>query len=96
MIVFDEVVQLIDGMNADELNHFIENNWIKPQEKKGTYHFTDIDIARIRLICELRNQLLVEEESLSIILSLLDQLYSTRRQLKNLLEAMQEPRSFVQ
>ena len=47
--------------------------------------FSELDIARIRLILDLRATMDVEERSVSLVLSLLDQLYTTRRQLRRVL-----------
>lgn len=90
MIVFNEVIKQVEGINAEQLEYFIENHWVEPHGQRGNYYFAEIDVARVRLIRELRYQLLVEEDTLPLILSLLDQLYSTRRQLKALLRKMRE------
>jgi len=44
--------------------------------------FAEIDIARIRLIRDLRIDLDVDEGTLPLVLSLLDQVYGLRRSLK--------------
>lgn len=90
MIGFDDVVPLVDGITVEELRCFIEMHWINPEKENGVYYFAEIDIARTKLVWELRHNFLVEEESVSIILSLLDQLYFTRRQLRKLLVEMKQ------
>ena len=68
----------------------------KPREVKGKMRktrfrglrFDDFDVARVRLICELHYELRIEEDSLSVVLSLLDQLYATRRSLCTLVAAV--------
>ena len=45
-------------------------------------------MARVRLIRELRHDLEIEEETLPVVLSLLDQLYANRRRLRALSEAV--------
>ena len=49
----------------------------------------DLDVARVCLICDLRRDLAVEEETIPLVLSLLDQLYAMRRQMKALQGALQ-------
>ena len=44
--------------------------------------FDEVDVARVRLFCEQRSDLEIGEESFSLIVSLIDQLYGTRRTLK--------------
>ena len=74
------------GVDTAELQHWVERAWVVPE---GAGAFREIDVARARLIRELRHELGVEEDALSLVLSLLDQLYSTRRQMRALREAMQ-------
>ena len=51
--------------------------------------FDSADVARVRLICQLHYDLKVEEDSMSIVLSLMDQLYATRRSLSTLVAAIE-------
>ena len=48
--------------------------------------FSELDVARVRLICDLRHDLAVEEETVPLVLSLLDQVYALRRQMSALTE----------
>ena len=48
-----------------------------------------MDVARLRLIVELRT-LAVDEEAMPVVLSLLDQLHATRRSLRLLRQAVEE------
>ena len=50
--------------------------------------FEEVDVARVRLIVELRDALAVEEESIPVVLDLLDQLHATRGELGRLLAAL--------
>lgn len=70
------------------IEQWIAEGWLKPVIKKRTYYFEDIDVARIQLIYELHFNLNVGQNSMEIVLSLLDQLYSTRIQLNKLTEAI--------
>jgi chaperone modulatory protein CbpM len=80
------VVETIPGLTADTLHGFLQHDWIRPARPHGEPAFSDADIARIRLILDLRATLDVEEETLPIVLSLLDQLYATRRQLRRVID----------
>jgi hypothetical protein len=46
---------------------------VRPDGNAGHYEFREIDVARVRLIQELRNELQINEAALPIVLSLLDQ-----------------------
>ncbi|HXH31910.1 MAG TPA: chaperone modulator CbpM [Bacteriovoracaceae bacterium] len=61
---------------------FIEQEWITPLDQNEKL-FDEEDIARITLICELRDELGVNDESMPIILKLLDQLHYLRMMVNN-------------
>lgn len=61
------------GVPSDIIIHFIEQEWIIPKETL-TPVLDDEDIARIKLIQELRVEFEVNDEAIPIILNLLDQL----------------------
>jgi len=54
--------------------------------------FHEIDVARVRLIYDLRRGLDVGEELMPLVLSLLDQLYEMRRTLKSLSRVIETQR----
>jgi chaperone modulatory protein CbpM len=71
------------------LDSWIERGWVRPARKKGCYIFDETDVARIRLIIELQYDLSIEEDTVPVVLSLLDQLYAARRALQAIDEAIE-------
>lgn len=61
------------GVNKEIIIHYIEEDWIHPAEEE-TLGLDEEDLARIRLIKELKDEFGVNDEGLSIILHLIDQL----------------------
>ena len=61
---------------------------VRPEGGPGAWRFREIDVARVRLIVELRQEMWVEERTLPLVLSLLDQLYDARRAMRRLGAAM--------
>lgn len=88
MISIDVVIAQVSGLQRDELERWIANAWVRPESAGGDYVFHEIDIARVRLIRELRDELAIDEEALPVVLSLLDQLYDQRRRMRELAEAL--------
>jgi chaperone modulatory protein CbpM len=84
MITVEGLCATISGLDATHLQRWIDNAWIRPDGERGRYHFHEIDVARVRLIVELRDDLGVDENTLPVVLSLMDQLYETRRQVRRL------------
>lgn len=88
MITLEMVITRIPGLSRAELERWIGNAWVRPDRAGGGYLFHDIDVARVRLIVELRDELEVDEHALPVVLALLDQLYDTRRRMHDLCDAV--------
>jgi chaperone modulatory protein CbpM len=68
----DEACEIC-GVKKEFIIHFIEEEWIHPVDPREM-KMDDEDLARIRLIRELIEEFGVNDEGMSIILQLLDQL----------------------
>jgi chaperone modulatory protein CbpM len=79
---FHEVSQEY-SISEDHLEQFIIEEWITPYDEEEML-FDEEDIARMNLICELRDDLGVNDESIPIILKLLDQLHHVRGMVKKI------------
>jgi chaperone modulatory protein CbpM len=79
MITIETLTHTVIGLTPDDLRRWIDYAWVRPDGQPGQYRFHEIDVARLRLIVELRDDLGVDEAALPVVLSLLDQLYETRR-----------------
>ena len=88
MVDIDVLITQISGLSKADLERWIGNGWVRTNGPAGAYLFQDIDIARVQLIVELRNDLRIDEEALPVVLHLLDQLYSVRRQIHDLGDAL--------
>ena len=89
MMTLEAVIVTIGGLDRAEVEHWIAQDWIRPTGSAGAWLFQDIDVARLDLIRELRHELRLEEEALSVVLHLMDQLYDVRRDLRRLRGAIE-------
>lgn len=71
-----------------ELTAWIGERWVRPAEADGGYRFDEADVARIELICDLRETMAIDDEAMPLVLSLLDQLYAARRLLAGVTAAL--------
>jgi len=82
MIGIEVVVRRVSGLKRPDLERWIDNAWVRPDGLAGHYEFREIDVARVQLIKELRDEMEVNERALPVVLSLLDQLYDMRRRMR--------------
>src|SRR5690349_10788234 len=73
------------GVTQSYLVHCVRSQWVSPVEPVQV-QFDEEDLARVRLIHELQEDFGVNDEGVSIILHLLDQLYGIHDQLHQLAE----------
>ena len=90
MITIDALVTRVDGLQRADLEHWVASDWVRAETVGGVLSFSDIDIARATLIHALRSDLEVNDATLPLVLSLIDQLYDVRRQVRQLGEVIRE------
>ncbi len=90
MITIDVLVNQTEGLNRVDLELWIRNDWVRPEVVGGVLCFGEIDVARVILIRELRDDLDVNDAALPVVLSLIDQLYDLRRHVRHLSEVLQD------
>lgn len=88
MIGFDEVLVRYRGLERRELIRWVEERWVLPERHAENWVFHEVDVARIELILEIRRDFAVDDEAMPLVLSLLDQVYSLRRQMRRLCDAV--------
>lgn len=81
------VIALVPGVTEADLADWVGRGWVLPGGSAPDWSFAEIDVARVRLLHDLRHALAVEEESLPLVLSLLDQVYDLRHTLHAVIEA---------
>src|SRR5256885_721927 len=77
-------------LDHDELRLWVERQWVLPLEQDGQFTFSEGDVARVQMIVDLRRDLAIDEEAMTVVLDLLDKLYGLRRQMRDLLSAVGE------
>jgi chaperone modulatory protein CbpM len=70
------------------LEAWVAAGWLVPPQTDPELMFSDVDLARAQLIRDLREDLGVNDEAVSIILHLVDQMHGLRRSMQELLSEM--------
>ena len=93
MKTLEEVLDIMQAeIDRATLEGYIARQWLRPLPAPTGWHFEEIDITRLQLICHLTHDIEVNDEGMDIVLSLLDQLYGLRAQMKHVTHAItQQP-----
>jgi len=91
VIPLETVAVRFPEVAPDELALWVERRWVRAErDPDGVWRLTEMDVARVRLLIELRVTLEVTEDLIPMVLSLIDQLYDARRTVRALLAALDE------
>ena len=91
MIPVDEFVVKIH-IERRIVESWIDAGWLMPQ-RDPELAFSEVDLARAQLIRELKEDFGVNDEGVSLILHLLDQVHGLRRSMRELLEQVRSTRN---
>jgi chaperone modulatory protein CbpM len=75
-------------LERETLEAWIQEEWLIPSRSTGELTFSDADIARAQLIRDLKNDLGVNDESVGVILNLVDQVHGLRGVLAEVLRSV--------
>jgi chaperone modulatory protein CbpM len=89
MMRLTAVVALFPDLPETEVLAWVDRGWVRARPSGTEWEFQDIDVARVRLIRDLRHELAVQEEAMPLVLSLLDQVYALRGQMRAVARAVE-------
>jgi len=89
MVDEKEVLSQIASVSAAQLRIWVSEEWVRPVRNEAGLVFNEADVARVRLVNMLHNELEVSGETIPIILSLIDQLHDLREQMRIVSEAIE-------
>src|SRR5258707_11495833 len=87
MISFEELLTRA-RLEHRSLEAWISAGWLVPPQTEPELMLSDVDLARAQLIRDLREDFGVNDEGISVVLHLIDQMHGLRRSLQSLLEEM--------
>jgi chaperone modulatory protein CbpM len=96
MTGLDDLLGRFAGLERAELVRWVENRWVLPDDEGGRWVFREVDIARVELILHVRHEFAVGDDAMELMLGLLDQVYSLRRQMGRLAAALEAQPAEVQ
>jgi chaperone modulatory protein CbpM len=75
-------------IDHETLEVWIEEEWLIPAQNERELAFSELDLARAKLIRDLTEQLGVNHDGIGVILNLLDQVHSLRKALADVLRSV--------
>ena len=89
MMRLTAVVAMFPDLRETELHSWVERGWVRPEGDEPDWVFQEVDVARVRLIHDFRHAMAVSEETMPLVLSLLDQVYTLRGQMRAFARAVE-------
>jgi len=85
-----DVVRKVERITVERLRVWVERGWIKPVRRGRALTYSETDVARISLICDLSDIMEISDDSVPVVLHLIDQIHGLRHEMKVLLAAIDE------
>jgi chaperone modulatory protein CbpM len=83
-----QVISAVAHLTPTRLKSFIQAEFVMPVHTDTGPKYREIDLARLALLCELSDDFDLDEDTLGVILSLIDQLHGARSDLRKMLNAV--------
>ena len=84
-----DVVARVQHLTVTRLRVWVDQGFIKPDDEAAP-SFSEADIARAALICNLEDELGFAEDDVPVLLNLIDQIHGLRSELRGVLEALDD------
>ena len=82
------VLAEIRRLTRRDLRLWMREGWVRPAMSEAGPVFDEIDVARLRLLCDLRKEMALPLDAVPVVLTLIDRMHQTRRDLRLVLEAV--------
>jgi chaperone modulatory protein CbpM len=74
--------------SAKDLQGWIDAGWLVPRPRTRTQRLSEVDLARARLIHDLKHNIGVNDDGVGVILGLIDQIHGLRAILDDIVSAV--------
>ena len=89
MLTERDLLTRVERLTVTRLRVWVAQGWIKPASA-ATQSYSEADLARAVLICNLEDELGFDEDDVPVLLNLIDQIHGLRAELKGLLDALED------
>lgn len=85
-----ELIEAIAPLTRDRLLHYVHLHVVQPVQTADGPRYREIDLRRVTLLCELADDMEMNEDALVVVMHLLDQLHGSRARLDAVMSALAE------
>ena len=85
----EDVVAPVSRLTVKRLGVYVSQGLIKPEEDGAPPGYTEADLARATLICNLEDEMGFQEEDVPVLLNLIDQIHGLRSELRGFVEVVE-------
>jgi len=86
----EDLVVQVESLSVQRLHKWIRLGWVRPERHEGLPVYHEVDVARVRLLRDLEFEFEFDDDTVPLVLSLLDQVHGLRHELRSLAAAVEE------
>ena len=90
MIGLDELLRLHGRLTAFHVERWVARGLLRPVGGADAWTFEQVDVARVRLLAELVDDIGLDDDTIETVIGLVDQVHTLRSQLGLLAQAIAE------
>ena len=90
MTSLDELLQLHRQLTVVNVERWVARGLLRPVGESEAWTFEQVDVARVRLLAELVGDIGLDDDTMEVVVGLVDQVHTLRGQLGLLAQAIAE------
>ena len=88
MTSLEQLLELRAGLTSLRIERWVARGLLRPLGESEAWRFEQVDVARVRLLAELGDDIGLDEDSIEAIVRLIDQVHTLRDQMSLLARAI--------
>ena len=81
MTTLDELLRLHGKLTAVHVERWVARGVLRPRREADAWVFEQVDVARVRLLAELADDIGLDDDTVEVVVGLVDQVHTLRGQL---------------
>jgi chaperone modulatory protein CbpM len=90
MTTLDELLRVHGKLTTVHVERWVARGLLRPRSEADAWVFEQVDVARVRLLAELADDIGLDDDTVEVVVGLVDQVHTLRGQLGLLAQAIAE------